>query len=135
MSPRGARGALAAAVTVLVLAGCAPADLEATRAQLLQDDVRAVTQAASEGRLDAAAVLLQQLRVAVDDARDDGDVSAARYTEVSAALDAVAAQLDADLAAQAAAAEAEAAAVRQAAVDAAVAEVTAREAAAREAAA
>ncbi|QGQ19301.1 hypothetical protein GC089_08740 [Cellulomonas sp. JZ18] len=129
-----ARAGVAAVVLALVLAGCAAGDVDARRAGLLQQDVLAVTAAAAEGRLDAAAVLLERLRTEVDDAHGDGDLSDERHDEVTAALDDVAAQLEAGLAAQAAAAEAEAAAARDAAVAAAVAEAQARASAAEESA-
>lgn len=133
-----ARRAGATLLLALALAGCAHGDLDAARARLLQDDVLAVSAAAAEGRLDAAAVLLERLRTEVDDAHADGDLSDARHEQVTAALDDVAAQLESGLAAQAAAAQAEATAARDAAVAQAVAEAQARaaeEAAAREAAA
>lgn len=134
-----AGAAVGALLTGSVLAGCARPDLDADRARVLQGDVLAVTQAVADGRLDAAAVLLDQVRRGAADAHDAGDVSDARYASVTAALDDVAAQLEAGLAAEAAAAQAQAAAEQDAAVAAAVAQAAAdaaaREAAAREAAA
>ncbi|MFS0706505.1 hypothetical protein AB6N23_18525, partial [Cellulomonas sp. 179-A 9B4 NHS] len=116
-----ARDLAALVLTCAVLAGCAQPDLDADRARVLQGDVLAVTQAVAEGRLDAAAVLLDQVRRGADDAHAAGDVSDARHATVTAALDDVAAQLEAGLAAQEAAAHAQAAAEQDAAVAAAVA--------------
>lgn len=134
MTARRLRAAAASVVVAVLLAACAQPDLDAGRARTLQRDVLAVSEAAAEGRLDAAAVLLEQVRRGVEDAHGAGEVSDARYADVTAALDAVDARLEADLAAQAAAAQAEAAAAQDAVVAAAVA-AAAQEAAAQEAAA
>ncbi|GEL96455.1 hypothetical protein CTE05_00020 [Cellulomonas terrae] len=117
---------------VLVCAGCAGRpDLEADRAQTLQESVLAVTQAAGEARWADAQSLLLTTRTTLDDGVDAGEVSTTRYREIDAALDLVATEL---AAAQAAAdqAAAEQAAAEQAAAEQAAAEQAAAEKAAAE---
>ncbi|WP_456788206.1 hypothetical protein, partial [Cellulomonas sp. P5_C5] len=118
---RRAMTALALGVA-LACAGCGSApELAADRAQALQASVLAVTQAASDARWADAQVLLTDTQAALDAGVDAGDVSTARYREIDAALDRVAADL---AAAQAAAdqAAAEQAAAEQAAAEQAAAE-------------
>ncbi|GEK23597.1 hypothetical protein CXY01_41170 [Cellulomonas xylanilytica] len=119
----------------LACAGCGGTpELAADRAEVLQESVLVVTQAASEARWADAQVLLVDTRAALDAGVDAGEVSTARYREVDAALDRVAA----DLAAAQAAAEqaaAELAAAQQAAAEQAAAEQAAAEQAAAEQAA
>ncbi|KQR16777.1 hypothetical protein [Cellulomonas sp. Leaf334] len=129
------RRAVRAGVVLVVALGCvgcgsAP-ELAADRAQSLQESVLAVTQAASEARWADARVLLADTQADLDAGVDAGDVSTARYREIDAALDRVAAELataqaaaDQAAAAQAAAeqAAAEQAAAEQAAADQAAAE-------------
>ena len=74
-------------VLALALAGCgSQADLDASRAQALQADVLAVTQAAAAGKWAAADTDLASTRAHLDAALDAGDVSVARYREIEAAL-------------------------------------------------
>ena len=109
------------------LRGCGSApELEGDRAQKLQESVLGVTQAASEARWADAQVLLADTQASLDAGADAGEVSTARYREIDAALDRVAAELAAAQAAadQAAAAQAaaEQAAAEQAAAEQAAAE-------------
>ncbi|GEM_PF-3199192 len=120
-------------VAALVLGGCAAPELSGDRAHTLQQDVLVVTQAAHEGRLDAARALLDRLRADAEQGREAGEISAERFATIDAALDDVAAELDAAVAEQAAAAAAAAQAAQAAAVADAV-EVAAREASERAAA-
>ena len=103
------------------------------RAQALQESVLSVTQAASEARWADAQVLLAETQTALDAGADAGEVSTARYREIDAALDRVAADVAAAQAAadQAAAAQAaEQAAAAQAAEQAAAEQAAAEQAAA-----
>ena len=120
---------------VLVCGACAGSpDLESDRAGALQESVLAVTQAAEQARWSDAQTLLDETRTTLDAGADAGDVSTARYREIDAALD----QVAADLAAEQAAAEqaaAQQAAAEQAAAEQAAAEQAAAEQAAADAAA
>ena len=127
-SHRLTRWTLPVAVALFCTAcGNAP-DLAAERAQALQESVLSVTQAASEARWADAQALLAETQTALDAGADAGEVSTARYREIDAALDRVAADLAAAQAAQAAAAQAaEQAAAAQAAAEQAAAEQAAAE--------
>lgn len=119
----------------LVCGACGTApELEPDRAVSLQESVLAVTQAASESRWVDAQALLVQTRVTLDDGVDEGEVSTARYREIDAALDQVAAELAAAQAVVEQAAAAQAAA-EQAAAQAAADQAAAEQAAAQQAAA
>jgi len=132
---RVTRWTIPVAVVLLCTAcGNAP-ELTTDRAQALQESVLSVTQAASEARWADAQVLLAETQTALDAGADAGEVSTARYREIDAALDRVAADLAAAQAAadQAAAAQAaEQAAAAQAAAEQAAAEQAAAEQAAAE---
>src|SRR5690606_9493704 len=108
VSARARARAVAGALTVTaVLVGCAAPDLERGRAEDLQDGVLAVTQAAAGGQYDAAAQAVVALRAELEDAVEQGQVSATRYLLIDDALDCteleLAATRDAQLAAEEAA--------------------------------
>ncbi|GAB3138026.1 mucin-associated surface protein [Marisediminicola antarctica] len=94
------------AVTLL-LAGCAsPAAYSEETAQDLQERVLAVTDAAASADYAAAQVRIDELRVAANDALARGELSEERHAAIVSALDLVESDIDAALAAEAAAAEA-----------------------------
>jgi hypothetical protein len=131
----------------LTLAGCAPApELTTSAAERLQEQVLAVTTAASEGRLPAAVTALDAAEADLDRAFDRNEVSPDRYRQILDALRLVRADVDAAI--EKAEADAEAAreaelakqiadlqAQQQAAAEQAAAEQAAAEQAAREQAA
>ena len=117
---------------VLACGACAGSpELESDRAGALQESVVAVTQAAEQARWSDAQMLLDETRSTLDAGADAGEVSTARYREIDAALDQVAADLAAEQAAVEQAA-AEQAAAEQAAAEQAAAEQAAADAAAAE---
>ena len=93
---------LGGAVTlVLALGACSSeSDLTAERARALQADVLAVTTAAAAGNWEAVDDGITAARADLDAGLDAGDLSTARYREIDAALDRVAAEADAADAAQ-----------------------------------
>lgn len=88
---------LGGAVTlVLTLGACgSESDLTADRARALQADVLAVTSAAAAGSWEAVDEAIRAARADLDAGLDAGDLSTARYREIDAALDRVAAEADA----------------------------------------
>ena len=113
---------VAAALIAGSLSGCAgPApDLESAAAQQLQSQVLAVTEAAATEDTAGALKLLDELAAKLDTAAADGQVSFKRHQSITAAIDAVRADLTAKQAAAAKAAR-DAAAAKQAAADKAAA--------------
>lgn len=90
----------------LLLAGCAsPAAYSEETAQDLQQRVLAVTDAAASADYPAAQTRIDELRAAANDALARGDLSEERHAAIMSALDLVEADVDAALAAEAAAAE------------------------------
>ncbi|ROS30573.1 hypothetical protein [Cellulomonas sp. PhB150] len=94
-----------ACTLALTLGACgSPTDLTAETARSLQADVLSVTTAAAGGKWDAVDSGVAATRADLDAALDAGEISTARYREVDAALDRVAAEAE-DVQDRAAAAE------------------------------
>lgn len=101
----------------LTLSACSsPPDLEVDRARTLEADVLVVTRAAAAAKWDAVAAGIAAARSDLDAGLDAGDLSTARYREIDAALDRVAAEAEAaqDRAAAAAKATSAAATAKEA---------------------
>jgi hypothetical protein len=133
-----ARTTLTAALLTGMLAGCAPApSYDAATAELLQQQVLAVSTSSAEHDWEAARTRLLELEASATMALARGEISQQRFDAIMAALALVRADLDAAIdAAEKAAAEAAAqAAAEEAARQQAAAEEAARAQAERDAAA
>lgn len=80
-----------------MLGGCSDGgspDLSADAAEELQVAVLEVSRAAAQGRYDAAAASIEDVRAVLVAAAEDGEVSAARLARVESALRGVEAELE-----------------------------------------
>ena len=104
MNARAGRSVTALAVALLLasLGGCASVDLAPTAAEQLQAAVDDVVTAAEQGRYDDAVAAAAEVRVALESAADDGRLSVDRYRTVDDALTRTEAELTAVIQAAAA---------------------------------
>lgn len=97
--------ALAVALLLVSLGGCASADLAPTAAEQLQAAVGDVVTAAEQGRYDDAVAAAAEVRAALESAADDGRLSVDRYRTIEDALTRTEAELTAVIQAADAAAQ------------------------------
>lgn len=88
MNARAGRSVTALAVALLLatLGGCASVDLAPTAAEQLQAAVDDVVTAAEQGRYDDAVAAAAEVRAALESAADDGRLSVDRYRTIEDAL-------------------------------------------------
>src|SRR5665648_139285 len=87
--------ALAGALLLVSLGGCASADLAPTAAEQLQAAVDDVVTAAEQGRYEDAVAAAAEVRAALESAADDGRLSVDRYRTIEDALTRTEAELTA----------------------------------------
>jgi len=87
--------ALAGALLLVSLGGCASADLAPTAAEQLQAAVDDVVTAAEQGRYEDAVAAAAEVRAALESAADDGRLSVDRYRTIDDALTRTEAELTA----------------------------------------
>ena len=87
--------ALAGALLLVSLGGCASADLAPTTAEQLQAAVDDVVTAAEQGRYEDAVAAAAEVRTALESAADDGRLSVDRYRTIEDALTRTEAELTA----------------------------------------
>ncbi len=87
--------ALAGALLLVSLGGCASADLAPTTAEQLQAAVDDVVTAAEQGRYEDAVAAAAEVRAALESAADDGRLSVDRYRTIDDALTRTEAELTA----------------------------------------
>ena len=87
--------ALAGALLLVSLGGCASADLAPTAAEQLQAAVDDVVTAAEQGRYEDAVAAAAEVRTALESAADDGRLSVDRYRTIEDALTRTEAELTA----------------------------------------
>ena len=87
--------ALAGALLLVSLGGCASADLAPTTAEQLQAAVGDVVTAAEQGRYEDAVAAAAEVRTALESAADDGRLSVDRYRTIEDALTRTEAELTA----------------------------------------
>jgi len=97
--------ALAVALLLVSLGGCASVDLAPTAAEQLQAAVDDVVTAAEQGRYDDAVAAAAEVRAALESAADDGRLSVDRYRTIDDALTRTEAELTAVIQAADAAAQ------------------------------
>ena len=97
--------ALAGALLLVSLGGCASADLAPTAAEQLQAAVDDVVTAAEQGRYEDAVAAAAEVRTALESAADDGRLSVDRYRTIEDALTRTEAELTAVIQAADAAAQ------------------------------
>jgi hypothetical protein len=129
MSARRPTAFASTALAIALLAGCAPSpSYDAAAAELLQQQVLAVSTSSAEQDWEAARTRLLELEASANVALARGEISQQRFDAIIAALALVRADLDAAIAA------AEKAAAEAAAAEAAAEEAARQQAAAKEAA-
>jgi len=87
--------ALAGALLLVSLGGCASADLAPTTAEQLQAAVDDVVTAAEQGRYEDAVAAAAEVRTVLESAADDGRLSVDRYRTIDDALTRTEAELTA----------------------------------------